>query len=183
MKRQAVIRDETEADIRAIAEVTTAAFRTLEISNQTEHHIIEALRAANALAVSLVAELDGRIVGHIALSPVTISDGTRNWYGLGPLSVVPEHQGKGIGTSLVEKGLSRLRELDAHGCCLVGHPGFYQQFGFENPPGLVCEGVPPEVFFALRMAGALPQGNVTFHDGFAATGQQTADSNPVTTGG
>jgi len=73
-----VIRNETDADIGAISEVTIAAFETLEISNHTEQFIIEALRAAKALTVSLVAELDGRLIGHIAFSAVTISDLGRN---------------------------------------------------------------------------------------------------------
>ena len=96
MNPKIVIRSETEADVSAIAEVTVAAFKTLEISNHTEQFIIEALRAAKALTVSLVAEVDGRVVGHIAFSPVTISDGTQNWYGLGPVSVLPTYQRQGI---------------------------------------------------------------------------------------
>ena len=79
MKPAIAIRDETDADVRAITEVTLAAFKTLEISNQTEQFIIEALRAAAALTLSLVAEVDGRVVGHIAFSPVAISDGTTEW--------------------------------------------------------------------------------------------------------
>ena len=70
-----IIRNETVSDIEAIAEVTIAAFRTLPISHHTEQFIINALRAANALTLSLVAEMDGRVVGHVAFSPVTISDG------------------------------------------------------------------------------------------------------------
>jgi len=99
-----VIRDETDADIGAITEVTIAAFESLQISNHTEQFIIEALRADKALTVSLVAELDDRIIGHIAFSPVTIADGTRNWYGLGPVSVSPEHQHKGVGKALIQVG-------------------------------------------------------------------------------
>lgn len=174
MKLAIVIRDETEADVSAIAEVTAAAFATLEISNHTEQFIIEALRAAEALAVSLVAELDGRVVGHIALSPVTISDGTVGWYGLGPVSVLPEYQRRGIGKALIEEGLSRLRQLNAKGCCLVGHPEYYRKFGFENVAGLGIEGVPQEVFFALSFDGRYPQGKVTFHEGFMADGKQGA---------
>jgi putative acetyltransferase len=166
-----VIRSESEADVRAITEATVAAFKTLAISNHTEQFIIEALRAANALTVSLVAELGGRVAGHIAFSPVTISDGTRNWYGLGPVSVWPEYQRQGIGKALIRQGLSRLRELDARGCCLVGHPGYYQQFGFINMPGLSHEGVPPEFFFALAFDGHTPQGTVTFHEAFKADGR------------
>jgi putative acetyltransferase len=169
-----VIRDETDDDIDAITEVTVAAFENLQISNHTEQFIIEALRAARALAVSLVAELDGRVIGHIAFSPVTISDGTQNWYGLGPVSVLPEHQHKGIGKALIQEGLSRLKKLNARGCCVVGHPEYYRKFGFRNVPGLVIEGVPPEVFFALSFDGHTPEGTVDFHDGFKADGRQGA---------
>jgi len=90
-----IIRKETASDVAAIAEVTIAAFKTLPISNHTEQFIINALRAADALTVSLVAEIEGRVVGHIAFSPVTISDGAIGWYGLGPVSVLPEYQKKG----------------------------------------------------------------------------------------
>ena len=168
MNTNIVIRNETDADVSAITEVTIAAFKTLEISNNTEQFIIEALRAAKALTVSLVAEMDGRIIGHIAFSPVSISDGTRNWYGLGPVSVLPEHQRKGIGTSLIQEGLSRLKNLNAQGCCLVGNPDYYKRFGFKNMPGFVHEGVPPEIFQALCFDGYIPKGTVTFHKGFKA---------------
>jgi putative acetyltransferase len=170
MTPRIVLRGETDADIPAIQDLTIAAFNTLEISNHTEQFIIAALRAAKALTVSLVAELDGRVVGHIAFSPVTISDGTDNWYGLGPLSVLPEHHRQGIGKALVEDGLSRLKRLNAQGCCLVGHPDYYKKFGFRNVPGLVFEGVPPEVFLALPLRGRIPEGKVTFHEAFKAEG-------------
>lgn len=172
MNPEIAIRNETEADVAAITEVTIAAFKTLEVSNQTEQFIIKALRAAKALTVSLVAELNGRVIGHIAFSPVNISDGTQNWYGLGPLSVLPEYQRKGIGRALIQKGLSRLKGLNAKGCCLVGHPEYYRKVGFKNIPRLVYEGVPPEVFLALSFDGHSPQGTVTFHEGFKADGQQ-----------
>jgi putative acetyltransferase len=171
MTPEIVIRNETDADVGTITEVTIAAFKTLAISNHTEQFIIEALRAAKALTVSLVAEVNGRVIGHIAFSPVTISDGTRNWYGLGPVSVLPEYQRKGVGKALIQEGLSRLKDLNAHGCCLVGHPDYYRKFGFKNMPGLVHEGVPQEVFFALSFDGHTPQGTVTFHEGFKADGQ------------
>jgi putative acetyltransferase len=172
MDANVIIRNETDADIEAITEVTAAAFKTLEISNHTEQFIIVALREANALTVSLVAELDDCVIGHLALSPVTISDGTQGWYGLGPVSVLPEYQRKGIGKALINEGLSRLRDLKAQGCCLVGHPEYYRKFGFQNVTGLGLEGVPQEVFFALSFDGGFPQGNVMFHEGFKANGQQ-----------
>ena len=171
MTDQVLIRNETSADAGAIAEVTAAAFKTLAISNQTEQFIIAALRASKALAVSLVAEVDGRVVGHIAFSPVTITDGSANWYGLGPVSVLPEFQRRGIGSALIQEGISRLKDLGARGCCLVGHPEYYRRFGFQNMRGLVCEGVPGEVFFALSLDGHIPQGIVEFHVEFKANGQ------------
>jgi putative acetyltransferase len=174
MEPKIVIRNETNSDVDAITEVTVAAFKTLEISNNTEQFIIMALRAAEALTVSLVGELDGRVIGHVAFSPVTISDGTPNWYGLGPVSVLPMYQRQGIGTALIQKGLSSLNNQNAEGCCVVGHPDFYRKFGFENVTGLVYEGVPPEVFFALSFDGHIPQGTVVFHEGFKADGQPVA---------
>lgn len=171
MNPKIIIRSERDADANAIAEVTAAAFDTLEISNHTEQFIIEALRAAGALKVSLVAELDGRVIGHIAFSPVVISDGTANWYGLGPVSVLPEFQRQSVGKALIREGLSRLKEMGAGGCCLVGHPEYYIKFGFQNTPGLVLEGVPPEVFFGLSFEGHNPQGSVAFHEAFQADGQ------------
>ncbi len=162
------IRSETTKDIPVIAEVTAAAFQSLEVSNQTEHYIIEALRAARALSLSLVAEFQSRVIGHIAFSPLRISDGTPDWYGLGPVSVLPKYQRQVVGKALVQEGLSRLKDLQARGCCLVGHPEYYKKFGFDTLPGLVHEGVPPKVFLALSFDGKIPQGTALFHEGFKA---------------
>jgi len=170
MNPKIVIRSETEADVGALTEVTVAAFKTLEISNHTGQFIIAALRIAKALTISLVAEVDGRVIGHIAFSPLTISDGTRNWYGLGPVSVLPEYQRQGIGKALIREGLSWLKDMNAQGCCLVGHPAYYRKFGFKNIPVLVHEGVPQEVFFAMSFDGHTPQGTITFLNGFKADG-------------
>jgi putative acetyltransferase len=168
MTSQLIIRNETPADITAITSVTIAAFKTLEISNHTEQFIVETLRVAGALTVSLVAEQRGRVVGHIAFSPVTMSDGTTGWYGLGPVSVLPELQRTGIGKQLMNQGLARIRKLGAKGCCLVGHPDYYRKFGFENTPELGIEGVPPEVFMAVTFNGHTPKGTVAFHPAFFA---------------
>lgn len=167
---QPIIRVESPEDFHAITAVTVAAFESLEISDQTEQYIIEALRAAGALTLSLVAEVDNRVVGHIAFSPVEMSDGTTNWYGLGPVSVLPEFQRAGIGSALINTGLARLKRMGARGCCLVGHPEYYRRFGFSNNPGLSLEGVPPEVFFVLPFQGDIPRGKVHFHEAFSAAG-------------
>jgi putative acetyltransferase len=172
MNPKIIIRSETDDDIMAITEVTIAAFKSLEISNHTEQYILKALRAAHALTISLVAEIDGRVIGHVAFSPICISDGTRNWYGLGPISVLPAFQRQGIGKTLIEEGFLRLKDMNAQGCCLVGHPDYYRKFGFSNPPGLALEGVPQAVFFALSFDGHTPKGAVSFHEGFKADGHQ-----------
>jgi len=128
------------------------------------------LRTAGALTVSLVAEIGGRVVGHIAFSPVTISDGSDGWYGVGPLSVLPEFQMRGIGKSLVYRGLSSLTALGAKGCVLVGDPRYYERFGFRNIPDLVLDGVPQENFVALPFGSKPARGTVIFHQGFSAHG-------------
>jgi len=165
-----IIRNETSSDIEAISKVTIAAFKNLAISNHTEQFIINALRKANALTISLVAEIDGQMVGHIAFSPVTISDGAIGWYGRGPVSVLPKYQKKVIGKSLIGEGLSLLKKLGGQGCVLVGHPAYYTRFGFQNLPELVYEGVPQEVFFVLPFTEKVPKGIVLFSEGFRATG-------------
>ena len=165
-----ILREETTADIDAITEVTIAAFKNLPVSNQTEQFIIKALRSAVALTISLVAIVDERVVGHIAFSPVVMSDGTKGWYGLGPISVLPECQKQGIGKALVNEGLSMLKNMGGQGCALVGDPNYYKHFGFKNFPELVHEGIPQEVFFALPFNEKVPQGTIEFHDSFLATG-------------
>ncbi len=162
------IRRETPADIDAITRVTMAAFRDHPISQQTEQFIVIALRAANALTISLVAEIAANVVGHVAFSPVTCSDGSEGWYGLGPISVLPEYQRQGIGKALINEGLSQLRELGAQGCALVGNPNYYKKYGFRNSSSLVYEGVPSEVFLIHPFTEKIPQGYLLFHEGFGA---------------
>ena len=163
-----IIRNERSSDIEAISEITRAAFESLQISAHTEQFIIKALRAANALTISLVAEVGNKVVGHIAFSPVTFSEGCVGWYGLGPISVLPELQRQGIGKSLMNEGLSRLKAMSAKGCVLVGDPGYYERFGFRNRPELLLDGVPPQYFLALPFEEDNSSGTMTFHEGFAA---------------
>jgi putative acetyltransferase len=165
-----LIRDERPEDADAITEVTVAAFNTLAISQHTEQFIIKALRAAGALTISLVAETDGRIVGHIAFSPITVADGSAGWYGLGPVSVLPTLHRRGIGTALINQGLSVLKTLGAQGCALVGDPAYYVRFGFRNYPEMIHEGIPQEYFVALPFRDKIPRGAVQFHKAFEAKG-------------
>lgn len=167
---QITIRNETQADVERIAAITEAAFADHPHSSHTEQFIIEELRAAGVLTLSLVAESGGVVVGHIAFSPVTFPDNSAGWYGMGPVSVAPEHQRQGIGTALVLEGLERLRNLNARGCVLVGDPRFYERFGFRSLPQVTHDGVPRELCLSLPFAPHTPQGAVRFHQGFAMQG-------------
>jgi putative acetyltransferase len=164
-----VIRDETPRDIPAIRAITTAAFADMAYSTYTEAAIIDALRAAGMLTLSLVAEDAGEIIGHIAFSPVLINSHNQGWHGLGPIAVRPDRQKTGIGSVMVKEGLVRLKSLGSKGCVLVGDPGYYRRFGFRAHPGLRFDGVPPEYFQILSLDGGVPAGTVTYHPAFEAT--------------
>ena len=109
-----IIRREKTTDVQSIEAVTRYAFMNAAHSDGTEHFIVEALRKAGALTVSLVAEQAGNVIGHVAISPVSISDGSENWFGLGPVSVLPEFQGQGVGSELIREGLDILKALSAN---------------------------------------------------------------------
>lgn len=161
-----IIRSEKTSDIEAIAEVTKEAFEDQSAIQQTEHLTINDLRVAGALTISLVTEINGQIVGHIAFSPVTISDGTNSWHGLGPVSVLPEYQGRRIGAALVNAGLSLLKSMGCKGIVLVGLPTYFSRFGFWNYNQLIHEGTPHEVFLAMPLVERVPSGTVEFHQAF-----------------
>ena len=160
------IRPERIEDIDAIRTLTETAFKTAPRADGTEHLIIDRLRAAGALTLSLVAEADGAIVGHVAFSPVTVSDGSANWYGLGPISVDPARQGEGIGGKLIGEGLERLKALGATGCVLLGDPAYYSRFGFTPDTRLTLDGVPPEYFMRVAFSPVYGAGSVSYHPGF-----------------
>lgn len=163
-----IIRHELVRDRDAIRQVTADAFALMENSNQTEPAIITALREAGALAISLVATDEDEVIGHIAFSPVTIAGDDNAWFGLGPVSIRPDRQGRGIGGALIRQGLSELREQGAAGCVVLGDPGYYRRFGFENHPDLRYAGAPPEYFMRVIFDGSDPAGQVEYHKAFDA---------------
>ena len=164
------IRKETPEDIQTIDAVTITAFLEAPHSDHTEQFIVKALRDAGALTISLIAEMDGEVIGHVAVSPVTISDGTLDWFGLGPISVSPECQSRGIGSKLMVEALNVLKKTGAAGCVLLGDPAYYNRFGFKPEPNLVLPDVPPEYFQAVCFEAPLPRGIISYHEAFNAQG-------------
>ena len=163
-----IIRPEGQADVAAIRDVTIAAFKDHPHSDQTEHLIIDRLRQAGALSISLVAVVDDDVVGHIAFSPVEPSDGSKGWFGLGPVSVLPECQGRGIGGVLIRQGLDRLRDQAAAGCVVMGDPDFYRKFAFRNDPQLVLKDCAPQYFLAQPLSSGEASGMVSYNAAFYA---------------
>ncbi|MBA4009623.1 MAG: GNAT family N-acetyltransferase [Erythrobacter sp.] len=162
------IRPERPGDEATIHRLTEAAFRDMPFSEGDEQHLVDALRRDGDLALSLVAEDGARIVGHIAFSRVAISDGTPDWYDLGPVSVWPELHRQGIGSALIRQGIATLRENGAAGIVLLGSPDYYGRFGFRHEPQLRYPGTPPEYFQCLVLTGDLPEGEVTYAPAFRA---------------
>ena len=162
------VRPETASDAAAIHALTAAAFLEAPHTDHTEQFVVDALRKAGALSISLVAEQGRVILGHVAVSPVLISDGSTGWHGLGPISVDPKAQGRGIGSLLMREALVRLGQLGASGCVLLGEPNYYARFGFRPDPALVLPDVPPEYFQALSFGPSLARGVVTYHAAFGA---------------
>lgn len=163
------IRPEQPDDLTAIRSLITAAFEHAEHSSGTEAAIVDALRAAGALTVSLVAVEDDDTMGHVAFSPVTIAGDADRWYGLGPVAVRPDRQGMGIGQDLIRAGLAALRRMGAKGCVVLGEPAYYGRFGFEADAALTLEGVPPDYFMSLAFEAPVPTGSVRYHPAFDAS--------------
>ena len=162
------IRAEIPADVAAIRTVTTAAFVRAPFSNQREAAIVEALRQAGALSLSLVATDEGEVIGHVAFSPVLIDAKSGNWYGLGPVSVRPDRQRQGLGQRLIARGLEELRHRSAEGCVVFGEPAYYGRFGFVSDPDLFYPGAPPGYFQRLALKRTVPIGAVRYHAAFEA---------------
>jgi len=121
------------------------------------------------LTLSLVAVDGDTIVGHVAISPVTISSGAAGWYGLGPISVLPNRQRQGIGSMLMTTALAELRRLGAFGCVVLGDPEYYGRFGFKAHPGLDLPSVPREHFLAVSFGIEIPAGTVRYDEAFDAS--------------
>jgi putative acetyltransferase len=162
------IRNETPADAAIISALTTEAFLTAAHSAGTEAAIVDGLRQAGALRLSLVAEDETGLIGHVAASDVAI-DGRTGWIGIGPISVRPSRQNQGIGSALMGAVLDRLRAEGAKGVVLVGEPAYYRRFGFASQAGLGVKGIPADYVLAIAFTDEAPAGTITFHEAFGLT--------------
>jgi putative acetyltransferase len=149
------VRAEAQADLAAIRAVNEAAF-----GSSAEADIVEALRTKRVELVSLVADVDGSVVGHILFSPVSVATDRRvKLVGLGPMAVFPRYQRSGVGSALVREGLSQCKRQGAQAVVVVGHPQYYPRFGFAPASryGMRCKyDVPDDVFMLVELErGAL----------------------------
>ncbi|WP_176593428.1 GNAT family N-acetyltransferase [Sphingobium sp. EM0848] len=163
-----IIRPETSEDVPKIRSLIKAAFKGIDHSNETEGAIVDALRDAGALIISLIAEQDDMLIGHVAFSPVLIAGDGGGWYGMGPVSVSPQVQRRGTGSALIREGLKLLQDRGASGCVVLGEPNYYSRFGFSSNHALRYGDVPPEYFQSLLLCGDPCEGEVTYHKGFEA---------------
>lgn len=164
-----LIRAEEQRDWAAVHAVNVSAFET-----STEADLVDALREQAQPLVSLIAEDDGAIVGHIVFSPVSLSGNPAlRIMGLAPMAVAPEHQRQGIGSALVRAGLNECKRLGFGAAVVLGHPTYYPRFGFSSSArfGIGCEyDVPEEAFMVVELqAGFLngTSGKVKYHPAFS----------------
>ena len=153
-----IIREEQSGDLAAIRRVILEAF-----DGPAEADLVEKLRANGKFRLSLVAELDGQVVGHILFTVVAIEDADPcpRTLGLAPLAVLSEFQRKGVGSALMHSSLERCREMGHDAIVVVGHSEYYPKFGFlpASRYGLHCEyDVPEDVFMALELQSGALQG-------------------------
>ena len=164
-----IIRSETSNDIDRIRELHISAF-----GEETEADLVDALRKSGIPLISLVAEEDKTLIGHIMFSPVTIDNGCSaiSVAGLAPMSVLPEFQRKGIGSMLVKEGLEHCKQAGYSAVVVLGHPEYYPKFGFVPSVtyGIKSEfNVPENVFMILELSeSALKDchGTVKYHEVF-----------------
>lgn len=159
-----ICRTERPGDGDEIDEVVYTAF-----GREDEADLVWDLREQGAISLSQVAEYEGAIIGHLALSPVLINGEDIGWLGLAPVSVWPDCQRQGVATAMIQAALDSANELDWAGVVLLGDPNFYRRFGFKpaRELGLTCS-YPnaDDVFMALALKRPAPSGLVTYHPAF-----------------
>ena len=166
------ISDERKEDSAAIYTLIQSAFADKDFSSGKEGSIVDALRQASDLTLSLVAKRFNRLVGHIAFSPASVGDQSENIYALGPVAVDPALRHQAIGTALIRAGLARLQAIGARACVLVGDPNYYHRFGFVGDCGLRSGDLPPIYVQALVWGEPLVGGEISFALAFSTGSNQ-----------
>lgn len=164
-----IIREELPSDIEQVWQVNTDAFET-----DTEARLVNALRSSGCEYISLVAEIDGEVIGHIMFTPVRLTgnENTLKIMGLAPMAVSNKYQNKGVGSELVKAGLTRCRDLGYDAVVVLGHPGYYPKFGFKPSVHYNIKSeydVPDDTFMILELTpGSLDQhqGIIKYHEAF-----------------
>ena len=163
------IRKETAADIEAVFEINRSAFPTEE-----EAQLVNRLRETASPLISLVAEGEQEIIGHILFTPVTLGSDTNLFLmGLAPMAVNPARQNKGIGSQLARAGIEECRALGAAGLVVLGHPKYYSRFGFSPSANFGIKSKydgAPEVFMVLELSAEVFAGKagvISYHPSFA----------------
>ncbi|WP_316862776.1 N-acetyltransferase [uncultured Cohaesibacter sp.] len=164
------IRKETAADFDAIMNVTLAAAKRPQIGKQTGYATLNELRKSGLLTLSLVADVDGTIVGHAGFYPITISGGSKGWYALGPISVLPECGSQGIRKALIAEGIEMIRAMHGKGVAIFGDPDYFRPLGFKDAPDLLVTNTTSPDFMVLPFGDKLPQGRVQLPEGFQIAG-------------
>ena len=152
------IREERPSDYKDIECVIEQAFRHAEHTDHQEHKLVEKIRETDAYQPDLtfVAVDDERIVGHIVLSKIIIknNNGRADSLALAPVSVLPDYQGRGIGSQLIQHALSKATETDHESVIVLGHEAYYPKFGFTRASEWQITApfdVPDESFMAIEL--------------------------------
>ncbi len=161
-----ILREERDADAATVRALIAAAFAPMPFSRGTEGAIVAALRREGAVALALVAERAGELLGQAVFSPATVGGKPTGWHALGPVAVAPGWQRRGIGGRLIRNGLERMAAAGSEGCIVLGDPDYYRRFGFRVAPEFAPPGVPREFFMVLPFGERMPDGAVAFHPAF-----------------
>ncbi|PHR16494.1 MAG: GNAT family N-acetyltransferase [Sphingopyxis sp.] len=158
-----LIRLEQHGDVAAIHDITERAFAPMRYADGNEQDLIDRFRDAGAMALSLVAEREGAVVGQVTFTEALAADGSSGWYALGPVAVEPGLQKQHIGSKLIEAGIAELRARDAAGCVLTGDPAYYSRFGFRPYPDLSPDAQVAAYYQILPLRVSAPDSVISFH--------------------
>lgn len=157
-----LIRPERAGEEQEIYNLTKRAFAPMPFGDEDDAGLTDALRESGDLFLSLIAEENSRIIGHLALSPVAITGTAARWMGLGPISVEPERQRQGIGSTLVQSAMTYCRTNEISGIALIGNPAVYGPMGFQSNHAFTYRDLSNQLVQYLTLSGSDPVGELTF---------------------